>query len=222
MKNTKILLCLIALILINNYILADNTPREVISLNEGWGYKPITATKKDAALTSVTLPHTWNANYLEGTTTYNREMMIYQRNLAITPAMKDKRLFLYFEGVNSAADIFVNRRTVGQHLGGYTAFCLEITDYVSPGDNSLEVWASNAYRTDILPISGDFNIYGGIHRPCRLIVTDKNCISPLYYASPGVFIHQDHISKQSADITVESLLSLQGQQSGVDIEDYCP
>lgn len=99
MKNTKILLCLIALILINNYILADNTPREVISLNEGWGYKPITATKKDAALTSVTLPHTWNANYLEGTTTYNREMMIYQRNLAITPAMKDKRLFLYFEGV---------------------------------------------------------------------------------------------------------------------------
>ena len=53
MKNTKILLCLIALILINNYILADNTPREVISLNEGWGYKPITVTKKDAALTSV-------------------------------------------------------------------------------------------------------------------------------------------------------------------------
>ena len=218
MKNTKILLCLIALILINNYILADNTPREVISLNEGWGYKPITATKKDAALTSVTLPHTWNANYLEGTTTYNREMMIYQRNLAITPAMKDKRLFLYFEGVNSAADIFVNRRTVGQHLGGYTAFCLEITDYVSPGDNSLEVWASNAYRTDILPISGDFNIYGGIHRPCRLIVTDKNCISPLYYASPGVFIHQDHISKQSADITVESLLSLQGNKVGLTLK----
>lgn len=60
-------------------------------------------------------------------------MMVYKRDLEITPEMKDKRLFLYFEGVNSAADIFINYRTVGQHLGGYTAFCFEITDFVQNG-----------------------------------------------------------------------------------------
>ena len=59
----------------------------------------------------------------------------------------------------------MNRRTVGEHLGGYTAFCIEITDEVKEGENLLEVWASNAYRTDILPVSGDFNVNGGIHRP---------------------------------------------------------
>lgn len=164
------------------------------------------------------LPHTWNANYLEGTTTYNREMMVYKRNLEITPEMKDKRLFLYFEGVNSAADIFINYQTVGQHLGGYTAFCFEITDFVQDGNNDLEVWVSNAYRTDILPISGDFNIYGGIHRPCHLIITEKNCISPVFYASPGVFIHQNKITKQQAEISVESILSLKEIKSGLKLK----
>ena len=109
--------------------------------------------------------------------------------------MKGKRLFLYFEGVNSAADVFVNYRTVAHHLGGYTAFCAEITDEVKLGENDLEVWVSNAFRTDVLPISGDFNVYGGIHRPCHLIVTEENCISPLFYASSGVFVHQQYISE---------------------------
>lgn len=219
MKNREVFL-FIALMLISSYTLAARTtnPREVILLDKGWGYKPISSVKKDAPLTAVTLPHTWNANYMEGTTLYNREMMVYKRNLNVRPDMDDKRLFLYFEGVNSAADIFVNRRTVGQHFGGYTAFCVEITDYVTSGDNDLEVWVSNAYRTDVLPISGDFNIYGGIHRPCHLIVTNKNCISPLFFASSGVFVHQNNISKQTADITVESILSLKDNKSGLTLK----
>jgi len=215
MKHKKLLFLIGLFIFSSVAVVEAANPREVISLDKGWGYKPISATRKDAPLTPVTLPHTWNANYLEGTTLYNREMMVYQRTLEVTPSMKEKRLFLYFEGVNSAADVFVNRRTVGQHHGGYTAFCLEITDYLVSGENELEVWASNAYRTDILPISGDFNVYGGIHRPCHLILTDRNCISPLFYASPGVLIHQNKISKQMAEITVESILSLKEMKSGL-------
>lgn len=220
MKSKKILLCLIGLLVMSSYLIADSktNTREVITLDKGWGYKPITATRRDAPLTQVTLPHTWNAHYIEGTTLYNREMMVYQRKLEITPSMNDKRLFLYYEGVNSAADVFVNRKTVGRHHGGYTAFCIEITDDVTAGENELEVWVSNAYRTDILPISGDFNVYGGIHRPCHLIVTEKNCISPLFYASPGVFIHQNKISKQTADITIESILSLKEMKTGLTLK----
>ena len=213
----KMFLCLVGLLLMGGYALSAS-PREVIALNKDWQYKPISSTRKDAPTTPVTLPHTWNANYLEGTTLYNREMMVYQRNLEVTPAMADKRLFLYFEGVNSAADVLVNRQTVGQHFGGYTAFCVEITDQIAPGNNELEVWVSNAYRTDVLPISGDFNVYGGIHRPCHLIVTDQNCISPLFYASPGVLIHQNNISKQAADITVESILSLKDKKTGLTLK----
>jgi beta-galactosidase len=209
MRNKIFYLLLACIFLTNSFSVAqDAFPRTIISLNSGWGYKPITKTQKDIPLTMVTLPHTWNARYIEGSTLYNREMMVYQRSLEITPEMAGKRLFLYFEGVNSSANIFVNNKTVGTHLGGYTAFCFEITDFVKPGANNLEVWVSNAYRTDVLPISGDFNVYGGIHRPCHLIVTEKNCISPVFYASPGVFIHQDDISAKMAKIVVETVLSL--------------
>ncbi|MDR0810964.1 MAG: beta-galactosidase, partial [Paludibacter sp.] len=139
--------------------------RTVIPLADAWSYKPITQTKQNAEQTKVTIPHTWNANYIEGTTAYSRETMIYYRELEITPEMRGKRLFLYFEGVNSVAHIFINKQTAGTHKGGYTAFSFEITDLAMQGKNNLEVWVSNAYRTDVLPVSGDFNIYGGIHRP---------------------------------------------------------
>lgn len=142
-------------------------------------------------------------------------MMVYQRELEITPEMEGKRLFLYFEGLNSVADVFVNGTTVGAHLGGYTACSFEITDDVKLGTNKLEVWVSNAMRTDVLPISGDFNVYGGIHRPCHLIVTEQDCISPIFYASPGVFIHQDKITEKTADITVETVLSLKEAKNGL-------
>lgn len=214
MKHKNLLFLIFCLFLFNTNLISRNTinQREIHLLDQGWSYKPISSTRKDTPLTAVTLPHTWNANYIKGTTSYNREMMVYQRKLNITSEMKNKRLFLYFEGVNSAADVFINKQTVGQHLGGYTAFCLEITDFIAIGENELEVWVTNAYRTDILPISGDFNIYGGIHRPCHLIITDKDCISPLFYASSGVLVHQNKITKETADITVETLVSLKSRK----------
>jgi beta-galactosidase len=196
---------------------ASDGPRRIINLNDGWGYKPLTSNKKNAPLIAVTLPHTWNVNYLPGTTTYNREMMVYCRQLNVTQDMLGKRLFLYFEGANSVADVFINHTTVGEHKGGYTAFCYEITKFVHSGNNDLEVWVNNAYRTDVLPISGDFNIYGGLTRPVHLIITGKDCISPTFFASPGVLIHQDKISSEEANITVETLLSFSDEKSNLTV-----
>lgn len=196
---------------------ADDNPRTFILLDKGWGYRPVSDTGLKSSMKQVTVPHTWNANYIPGTRSYNREMMVYRRDLEITPDMKDKRLFLYFEGVNSSATVLVNNKSVGSHKGGYTAFCMEVTDYAKQGINKLEVWVTNAYNPEILPISGDFNIYGGIHRPCHLLVTEQDCISPLFYASPGVFIHQDKVSEKLAQITVETMLSLSGKKQGLKV-----
>ena len=182
--------------------------RQDLSLNEGWGYHSIFEVAKKAPFEPVTLPHTWNVRFIPGTVRYDRAMNVYNRTLTITPEMMGKRLFLYFEGVNSVASVFINRHIVGEHKGGYLAFCYEITDFVNQGDNLLEVWASNAFRTDVLPISGDFNVYGGIHRPCHLIVTEQDCIRPDFYASPGVLIRQSNVSAQQVDLDIETFLSL--------------
>lgn len=211
----KILLAVLLSAMTGYCMSAQAQPRTDTMINDGWTISPISDTNKKAKRTPVTLPHTWNAAYDDGRRHYNRETMVYRRVLDVTPDMRGKRLFLYFEGVNSVADVYLNRRTVGNHKGGYTAFCIEITDKVRPGGNNLEVWAGNALRTDVLPISGDFNVYGGIHRPVRLIVTGKDCISPLFYGSPGVLIRQDKVTSERADITVTTKLSLKSGASGL-------
>lgn len=182
--------------------------RTDILLTDGWTLRPISDPTPGKQGTAVTLPHTWNASYVKDTY-YNRETMVYNRTLTISETMlHNNRLFLRFEGVNSVADVFVNRMTIGQHKGGYTAFCMEITDFVHEGNNELEVWVGNAFRTDVLPIAGDFNVYGGIHRPVHLLITAKDCISPTDYASQGVYVHQDKVSRQEAELRVETVLSL--------------
>lgn len=217
LQRTIFFLFLLGGVLVSLVAKADDNPRTFILLDKGWGYRLVSDTGLKSSMKQVTVPHTWNANYIPGTRSYNREMMVYRRDLEITPDMKDKRLFLYFEGVNSSATVLVNNKSVGSHKGGYTAFCMEVTDYAKQGTNKLEVWVTNAYNPEILPISGDFNIYGGIHRPCHLLVTEQDCISPLFYASPGVFIHQDKVSEKQAQITVETMLSLRGKKQGLKV-----
>lgn len=217
LQRTIFFLFLLGGVLVSLVAKTDDNPRTFILLDKGWGYRPVSDTGLKSSMKQVTVPHTWNANYIPGTRSYNREMMVYRRDLEITPDMKDKRLFLYFEGVNSSATVLVNNKSVGSHKGGYTAFCMEVTDYAKQGINKLEVWVTNAYNPEILPISGDFNIYGGIHRPCHLLVTEQDCISPLFYASPGVFIHQDKVSEKLAQITVETMLSLSGKKQGLKV-----
>ena len=185
--------------------------RTVTTLDKGWDVRPVSTRGGDnSPRDTVDVPHTWNASYLPGTATYNRETMVYHKAIEITPEMAAGRLFLYFEGVNSVADVFVNRKHVACHKGGYSAFSFEVTDKMKAGRNDIELWVSNAWRSDVPPLTGDFNIYGGIHRPCHLIATDKDCISPVFYASPGVLVHQDKVSKESAELRVETIISAGG------------
>ena len=117
-------------------------------------------------------------------------------------------MFLKFEGVQTVADISVNGKYLGQHRGGYSAFAFEITNAVILGEeNLIEVKVDNSKTEDVLPLGGDFNIYGGIYRPVQLIVTEKVCITPLDFASPGVYLVQKNVSGEKAVIDVVTKVS---------------
>lgn len=59
------LLVLIVGLLLCSISYASISPRLFIPLNKEWGYKSITSATKKAPLTPVTIPHTWNAEYLQ-------------------------------------------------------------------------------------------------------------------------------------------------------------
>ena len=80
-------------------------------------------------------------------------------------------------------------RCWGNIEGPLPLFVYELTPYIIIGKaNELRVEVDNIQRQDIPPLSGDFNVNGGLYRPAQLIVTDQVCVSPLDYASSGVYI----------------------------------
>ncbi len=177
-------------------IISTGSAREIYSLNSGWKFFYMEENSSDNAR-EITLPHTWNIDAFVGDGAYRHTSANYQRTLFVPAEWKGKRLFLRFNGVQSVADVFINGRHIGDHYGGYTAFTFEITDKVSYGyNNSLLVAVSNTYRNDVLPTSVEENVYGGIYRDVELLVTDKTTISPLYYGTDGVLVHQTEVSKE--------------------------
>lgn len=189
--------------------------REVSILQDNWSIYPSYDVSKHPERQHISVPHTWNTEDVFEGMKYDRSTYVYERMLPKTE--KGKRVFIRFGAVNSSAEIAINQRVVGQHYGGYTAFCFEITPFLTQDENKLTVVASNAYRTDVAPLAGDFNVYGGIIRPVELIVTEQACISPLHYASSGVYVHQKSLNQEQAQVEIETILSLKTATSASNI-----
>lgn len=211
----KRLLALLALCLC-----ATVQARDVIPLNEGWKFRYGHAFEKDN-WKSVTLPHTWNTADAESAHPYTRTLGIYKMNLKTRPEWKGKRVFLRLKGAGVIADVQFNNVWLGQHRGAYTAFCYELTPHLPPTGKSAElrIRVSNAETSDIIPLTGDFNIFGGLYRGVELIVADPVCVSPLDNGSSGVRIRQESLTDAEAKLTVGvALANPTGQPQTVTVE----
>jgi hypothetical protein len=157
----------------------------------------------------VAVPHTWNArDVLTDGPEYYQGVGWYRTVFELPRDGENERTFIRFEGVCLVADVFVNGIYLGNHKGGYSAFCFEITPYVLAGEeNTVSVRVDNAVRPDVAP-SGTYlyPLFGGIYRPVVIFSTRGLCVSPLDYASSGVYIRPKRISSKEADLEVETLL----------------
>lgn len=182
--------------------------RENILINQDWNFRFSHQVDKNSSR-RVDLPHTWNAqDALSGKPDYKRGIGNYDKKLFIRSEWKGKRLFLRFEGANCVSNVFINGKQIGEHRGGYGAFIFEITDKVNYGkNNTVLVRVNNGEQLDVMPLVGDFNFYGGIYRDVHLLVTEDICISPLDYASPGVYLFQQHVGEKQAAVLARINLS---------------
>nr|WP_305257549.1 glycoside hydrolase family 2 TIM barrel-domain containing protein [Parabacteroides goldsteinii] len=188
--------------------------RKVESFNSGWSFKKapaekelaINAPKWDKGWSEVEIPHTWNAKDMQVQANRFYEGAAYYKKQYFFPAeLKDKRVFLRFEGVGSCAEVFVNGMLATSHKGGYSAFACEISPLLKAGEeNEIIVKADNKSRPDVIPVNHNlFGVYGGIYRPVWLVVTEPCNISVTDCASPGVYVTQKNVSKKQADVKVK-------------------
>ena len=159
--------------------------RTVRPLANGWRFVQDDGIGDDSAMAatgdgwqSITLPHTWNADDAASTKAkvpYKRGRGWYR--LVFDAPTAGVRHWLEFDGASIVADVWLNGRKLGQHKGAFTAFRFDATAALKPGSNVLLVKTDNSApksqsdNTAIAPLSGDFNMSGGLYRMVKLVST---------------------------------------------------
>ena len=154
----------------------------------------------------------------------------YRRTITIPEKWKDKRVFVHFDGVYSAAVVWVNGKYVGYSQSSNTDAEFDITGFVTTGDNQLSVrvyrWCDGSYLE-----GQDMWHLSGIHRDVYLVATPKVFVSDHYITSSlnneatsgsmSVKLTVDNRDKVSAAKTLQvSLLDADGKQIATETQTY--
>ena len=113
---------------------------------------------------------------------------IYRKWLDIAADAAGKEIFLEFDGVMWEARIFINGREVFFNHFGYKSFCVDITDYVIPGERNLLAVAAFVY-----PDCSRWYPGAGIYRNVRLIMKNK-----AHIAYNGIWVRQLEVTDELA------------------------
>ena len=118
----------------------------------------------------TTLPSSWLTEAPE--LRHYQGLIWYQRTFKAS-APRTGRQFLCFGAANYKTVVYFNGQAVGRHEGGFTPFAFEVTKLLRDGvDNQITVGVdSQATPATVPPPVTDWENYGGITRPVRLIST---------------------------------------------------
>lgn len=119
---------------------------------------------------AATLPAAWLTH--DPTLRHYQGLMWYQRHFETAALKPGQRAFLRLEAVNYTARVYLNGKLAGEHEGGFTPFSLEVTDLIRAGDNQMTLGVDSTPQADgIPPPVTDWENYGGVTRPMRLVIT---------------------------------------------------
>ena len=164
--------------------------RVIIPLNNGWLFSEqssadaIKMNFNDRPFKRVNIPHTNKMLPMNGFD--EKEYMfvsVYRRHFRLPAALKDRRVFVDFDGVMTAAKVFINGKSLGEYRGGYTPFSFDLSKDINwNGDNVLAVEVDSTERKDIPPFGNlvDYLTFGGIYRDVQLRAVNSVYISNVF------------------------------------------
>ena len=194
---------------------AQAQQRVVYTINDGWKFtkgSPFEAQLTgcdDSSWETVNIPHTWNDKDADDETPgFYRGPVWYRKQLFIDKSQEGRRAVIYFEGANQEVRFYLNGQFVGEHKGGYTRFCFDITPHLRYGqENLFAIYVNNVYNPNIPPLSADFTFFGGIYRDVYLQFMNPVHIATNDYASSGVYIRTPEVNNSAASVEITTLLT---------------
>ncbi len=155
---------------------------------------------------SLKVPGDWNTQKAE---LYYYEGSLWYRKVFERAALKkSERAFVSFGAANYRADVYLNGKKLGSHIGGFTPFSFDATEQLLPGRNSLVVRVDNKRARDAVPtLNTDWWNYGGITRSVQLVTVPQVFIQQhflhLQSVSSGIISGEVQLSKAAAGQTVQ-------------------
>lgn len=207
------------------------SPRQKFNFNLDWKFLREDAPNAeapdfdDAKWSTVSTPHSFNdvdsfrqlISHSGGDRGTYKGISWYRKRFRLPASSPKQRVFLEFEGLRQAGDIYLNGKQIGLYENGVDPYGIDITATLRPGDNLLAVKVDNsagykerATETAFEWNSNDFNPnHGGINRSVWLHVSGPiHQTLPLFYGleSQGTYIHAGNfkIAAKTCDLTVES------------------
>jgi beta-galactosidase len=143
---------------------------------------------------------------------------VYRRHFKLPAGVRDRRVFVDFEGVMTASTVWLNGVRLGEYKGGYTPFSFELTPHLDfDSDNVLAVEVDSTERSDIPPFGHqiDYLTFGGIYREVALRVVPATFIENIFAkpqdvltANPSVAVEcfLQHLEPSGETLSIEVTL----------------
>lgn len=151
---------------------------------------------------TLTVPGDWNTQkenlfYYEGS-------IWYKKSFDYAASKEGSRSFIYFGAVNYRADVYLNGKKLGRHIGGFTPFNFEVTGLLKEKDNFLVLMVNNNREKDAVPtLNTDWWNYGGITRSVKIIT-----VPPVFISDFSIQLAPDD------DNTIKVQVKLSGENAG--------
>ena len=123
--------------------------RDEISLNGTWKFTP-----ENNEQSTIVVPDYWDAapgfikkierEFIRRGDTIRRQVTVpstsiatYEREITVPERWRNKIIRLEFEGINHIAEVYVNKKLLTTHIGGWIPFSVDVTDFAKPGKSFI-------------------------------------------------------------------------------------
>lgn len=177
------------------------------------GVRPIPAGGPESVplWTKVSLPHCYNAlDAVDPDVNYYQGPAWYRTMLTIDNPYTVGRTLLHFEGAGQKAEVYIYTKKIGNHVGGYDEWTVDITEAIKEfmknpvyktqfkGKVPLLIRTDNTRDTEMMPSAmSDFNLYGGLYRHLNLVYVPSLSIEKLFISA------QADVENKKGKITIK-------------------
>ncbi len=174
----------------------------------------------DAKWDNIPVPSNWEMlGYSIPTyNTVDNTVGLYRRVVTVPKTWTGRRIYWHFDGALDGAEVFVNGQKAGYHESGYTAFDVDLTGLIKPGQPNLLAVRVSKTTPSFEADTGDYQSMGGIYRDTSLIAVPQTHVQDITVRTPLAPNYRDATLQTRVQVmgTPGQVVTLAGQLVGSD------